>query len=113
MNRWILKFRAADLARLEEIRSGKKMYETRAATEKYRAIREGDSITFTCGKKRLRKEVSKVFYFRSPAAMRRALPLAQVMPDLTTLAEVKERYASYPEYPEKIQKFGLLAFKLR
>ena len=113
MQWWTRKFRSVDRARFNEIRTGEKQYETRAATEKYRAIREGDTITFVCGKKRLEKEIAKVFYFRTPAAMRRGLPLAQVMPDLTTLAEVKARYASYPDYTEKIQKFGLLAFKLR
>lgn len=35
------------------------------------------------------------------------------MPGLKLVTEVKEAYYSYPNYKEKIQKFGILAFRLK
>jgi hypothetical protein len=34
------------------------------------------------------------------------------MPDLSSKEEAKKRYYSYPNYKEKIEQFGLLAFEL-
>ena len=113
MKNWTVKFRVIDRPRFDEVKSGIKKYETRAATKKYQPISEGDTITFVCGKDRFKKGVVKKYHFRSPQAMLKKLPLARIMPDVKTLAEVKKRYAPYPGYQEKIKEFGLFAFELR
>ena len=113
MKNWTVRFRAVDRARFEEVRSGRKKYETRAATVKYEPMTEGDTITFVCGKERFQKVIVRKYHFKTVIGMLRKLPLQRIMPDVKTLADVKARYATYPDYPEKIKKFGLFAFELK
>jgi len=113
MKNWTLRFRVVDKDNFEEIRSGKKSIETRAATVKYGPIKAGDTLTFVCGNKRCKKVIKKKHHFRSPIAMIRKLPLKRIMPDVKNLGEMQARYASYPGYEEKIKKHGLFAFELQ
>ncbi len=89
----IFVFREVDHARFEEVRSGIKTVETRAATEKYRAVQVGDEITFACGDDTFTKKVAKVYLW-------------------PTIEQVRERYASYPDYAEKLKEFGIIGFEL-
>ena len=113
MKNWIFRFRVVDRARFEEVRSGLKEIETRAATVKYKPIAVGDTITFVCGKKRFKKTIAQKHHFKSPEAMLKKLQLKRIMPSIKNLSEMKERYASYPDYEKKIKKFGLFAFVLK
>jgi hypothetical protein len=36
----------------------------------------------------------------------------KIMPSVGSVEEMKKRYASYPDYEEKIVEFGLLGFEL-
>jgi ASC-1-like (ASCH) protein len=45
--------------------------------------------------------------------MLKKIPFKKIMPDLKSVTEVKKAYYSYPNYKEKIQKFGILAFELK
>ena len=56
----ILKFRLVNKDIFEAIVRGKKKIETRAATEKYRKIKVGDTVILKCGKKNLTKKVLRV-----------------------------------------------------
>ncbi len=40
------------------------------------------------------------------------VPLKRVMPDLENIEQVKARYASYPDYDERISKYGIIGFEL-
>jgi putative endonuclease len=111
MKTWTLKFRQVDKARFEEIRSGKKEIETRAATVKYQPIIEGDSIIFTCGKEKFTKEISKKHHFKTVDSMLKKIPLKKIMPDVKTVEEAQKRYVSYPGYKEKIREHGIFAFE--
>ena len=113
MKNWTLRFRQVDEARFEEVRSGLKSIETRAATIKYRPIQKGDTITFVCGKDRFTKEIATVQHFASPEEMVKKLPLQKIMPLVTSVEEMKKRYYSYPGYEEKIKEHGILAFELK
>lgn len=112
MKNWTLRFRQVDKALFEEVRSGFKSIETRAATIKYRSIQKGDTITFVCGKDRFIKQIVGVYHFATPEAMIKKLPLKKIMPLVTSVEEMKKRYYSYPGYEEKIKEHGILAFKL-
>jgi ASC-1-like (ASCH) protein len=114
MKNWTVRFRVVDKARFEEVRSGRKKYETRAATVKYEPMVEGDTVTFTCGKERFKKRIMKKYHFKTAAGMLKKLPLKRIMPDpaIKTLADVRARYATYPDYPQKIKMHGLFAFEL-
>ena len=112
MKNWTLRFRQVDRARFEEVKSGLKSIETRAATIKYQPIQKGDTITFVCGKERFVKEIANVYHFPSPEAMVKKLPLQKIMPLVTSIEEMKKRYYSYPGYEEKIKEHGIFAFEL-
>jgi ASC-1-like (ASCH) protein len=107
-----LVFREVDRARFDEVQSGQKTIETRAATEKYKAIKVGDEITFACGSDTFTKKVAKIYHWPSIEAMLAEVPLSRVMPDLQTIEQVQERYASYPGYEEKIKDLGILGLLL-
>lgn len=104
-------FREEDRPRFEEVKSGIKKIETRAATPKYQKLGVGDEITFTCGEDSFTKTIAKRYHWPSVDAMFAEVPLKNVMPDIDSVEAAKARYASYPGYPEKIKQFGLLGFE--
>lgn len=113
MKTWTLRFRAVDKKNFEELRSGIKSVETRAASVKYQPIEKGDTLTFVCGKDKFSKTITKKFHFKSIDAMFKKIPFKKIMPDLKTKEEAKKRYFSYPNYEEKIKEFGILAFEIK
>ena len=107
-----LVFRAVDRTRFEEVRSGVKVVETRAATPKYRAVNVGDGLTFSCGEDTFTKKVNKVYHWPDIETMLAEVPLKRIMPDLETVEHVRTRYAGYKGYAEEIPKFGIAGFEL-
>jgi len=112
MTRHILEFRPVDKARFYEIKNGLKTIETRAASANNNAIEAGDEIEFVCGEERFLKKVIKKYRWPSIEAMLAEMPLKNIMPGVNTVEQVHERYASYPNYLETIEKFGILGFEL-
>jgi ASC-1-like (ASCH) protein len=113
MKTWTLRFRATDKDNFEELRSGIKAVETRAASIKYQPIEKGDTLIFVCSKDKFSKTITKKTHFKSIDAMLKKIPFRKIMPGLKSVAEVKKAYYSYPNYKEKIQEFGILAFELK
>lgn len=111
MKTWTVRFREVDKARFEEVRSGKKLYETRAATVKYASIQEGDVMKFVCGNESFEKKIGQKFHFKTVDELFEVLPLKKVMPDIDSVEDAKARYATYPDYPAKIKEHGLFAFE--
>ncbi|HMQ02193.1 MAG TPA: hypothetical protein PKD79_03985 [Candidatus Doudnabacteria bacterium] len=91
----------------------KKIYETRAATTKYRHITIGDKLEISCGSEKIIKKVTKVAYFTSIDKLLKAIPLKKIMPDVGTVTKAKQRWYSYPNYKEKIKENGIIAFLLK
>ncbi|TSC78766.1 MAG: hypothetical protein G01um101433_98 [Parcubacteria group bacterium Gr01-1014_33] len=112
MKNWILRIRASDKQIFDDIKSGLKTVETRAATEKYRKIAPGDTLIFTCEKERMRKTVKEVTRFATRDKMCKEIPFKQISPRAATEKEAKEKYDTFPGYQEKIKKFGLVALYL-
>lgn len=108
----VLRFRRADKATFENIRSGVKKVETRAASKKYQRIEIGDEITFVCGGDTFKRRAKKVSYFKDVDDLLRVYSVGEIMPSLDTAEELKESYKSYPGYKEKIKQFGLVAVEL-
>lgn len=97
----------------DEVKAGLKKVETRAGTDKYRKIQEGDTLTFVCGKHKLIKKAKKVIIFKSIPSMLRKYKRTDIMPSTKSLAELEKAYYSYPGYREKIKKFGIVAIELK
>jgi len=104
--------REVDRKFFKAIKDGTKITETRAATEKYRAIKEGDILDFVCGKDHVQKKVVGVKLFRTVEEMAGELGIKQIMPFVNSLEEMKQVYYSFPNYKEKIEEFGLVVFEL-
>jgi len=113
MRTWILRFRTKDLKNFEEVRSGEKRIETRAATPRYQKVEKGDSLIFMCGTKRLTKKVTRVTRFKSVDGMLRMVPMRAIMPSVASTKEMKRTYAGYSGYEDKIKKFGIVAWHLK
>lgn len=108
-----IKFDEADRARFDEVKEGRKKIETRAPNEKYDSIKEGDEIMFKCGDAQpFTKKVTKIYRWPTVETMFSEVSLEEVMPGLLTIEEAKNRYATYRGYTERIEKGGILGFRL-
>lgn len=112
MKTWVLRIRAEDRIVFNQIKSGRKKVETRALGGRFDKVFRGDILLFLCGKSRLKKPVRKVLKFRSIKAMLKEINSQRIWPHLKhpSLKEIEEIYHTYPDYKERIQKHGLVAF---
>ena len=108
----MLRFRAANRDIFDAIRRGTKKVETRAATERYRSIRKGDSVRLVCGTRRFEKEVIRVTFFRSIVALLKRYSPQEIHPAVRSKDELVKIYHGFPGYREKIRKHGLIALEL-
>ena len=108
-----LKFRAVNRDTFEAIRAGKKKIETRAFTIKYKDIKAGDELIFSCGKDKFSKKVKKTAVFKSIADLLKKYKPSQINPKYKTADELIAMYHSFPGYKEKIKKSGLLSMELK
>ena len=111
MAKHILRFRQVDKDIFEDIRNGKKIVETRAATVKFRNIKLGDTVVFICGKDKFDRKVKRAQIFKSIASLLNKYKVKDIMPYLTTKEELEKAYYNYPNYKEKIGRFGLIALE--
>jgi len=113
MGNRILKFRVVDREIFDAIIDGSKKIETRAATPKYRKVRVGDVLTLVCGKKKIKKRVKGVDYFKTISSILKKYKVEDINPKISSIKEAKEMWHSFPGYKEKIKKFGLVAWRLK
>ena len=113
MKTYTLTFRQIDKNNFDELQSGIKSIETRAASPKYQSIKIGDTLTFICGNNKFSRVIKTKRHFKNLDSMFKVIPFKKIMPELDSIEEVKKIYYSYPNYKEKIKKFGILAFELK
>ncbi len=109
----LLRFRAVNKDTFEALKSGSKKVETRAGTVKNTKIKVGDTLKFVCGKNSFEKDVAKVEHFKNIKALLKTYKPKDINPNLRTEGETIDMYYSYPNYREKIKKYGLVAFRLK
>ena len=107
-----MKFRAVNKDIFLDIKSGRKTVETRAASERYNDIKAGDTVVLVCGKERFGKKVKKARIFKTIGALLKAYPLKKIMPELSSEKEWRQELYSYPDYKNKIKKYGIIALEL-
>lgn len=110
---YILRFRAVNRDIFEAIKSGKKKIETRAATERYRKIGQGDKVCLVCGREKFIKQVVAARVSKSIPALLKKYQPSQINPKIKTEAGLRKMCYSFPGYREKIKKLGLIAFELK
>jgi ASC-1-like (ASCH) protein len=113
MAKYVLRIREVDKTFFEVLKSGEKTIETRAATNKYRKIKKGDILKFTCGNEFLEKKVDKVTLFKNIDSLIERLDLKKIMPQVSSVKEAKEIWRSFHNYEEEIKKYGITAFELK
>ena len=106
-----LRFNVEHRESFNNIKDGSKRVETRAATVKYRNIKKGDCITFTCGCAKFSKTVRKATIFRTIASLLKKYKPNDVRPDVRTKKEMIDIWHSFPNYKEKIAMHGLIALE--
>jgi len=94
------------------MKDGTKSIETRAAKPRYMNVKKGDTLVIVCGAARIEKVVKKVAYFKSIAAITKAIPYKKINPAVSSIAELRRVYYSFPGYEEKIKEFGIVAWYL-
>lgn len=67
----------------------------------------------SCGRHKLEKRVAKVEIFKSIRALLDKYSISDINHNFKTEAELRRQYYSFPDYREKIKRFGLIAFELR
>lgn len=112
MKKYALLIRTIDRNIFEAIRSGKKKVETRAAIPRYRNIGRGDIVVFTCGKDKYEKKVKQARVFKSITIMLNKYKVKLIAPGLSSVKELRNMYYSFPNYREKLKKFGIIAWEL-
>lgn len=113
MKTYRLVFREKDKFNFDQLKSGVKSIETRAASVKYKNINIGDGLVFSCGDATFSRNVAKKYWWPSIDMMTKEISFKKVMPEVESVEEMKKVYASYPNYSEKIAEFGLLGFELK
>jgi len=112
MAKHLLRIRAVDRKFFDAIRFDEKTIETRAATDKFRLIKPGDILKFICGKDVLEKKVLKAYHFKNIDGLIKSLEIKKIIPFASSLEEAKKIWFGFPDYKEKIKKYGLVAFEL-
>lgn len=107
----ILRFRAVNKDIFEAIRDGRKEVETRSASPKFHNIKSGDIIKCVCGTDSFKKKVKKAQIFRTIPEMLRKYKIKQIHPFVNSQKELEKVYCSFPNYREKIKKYGLIALE--
>ncbi|MBI4992054.1 MAG: ASCH domain-containing protein [Candidatus Harrisonbacteria bacterium] len=108
-----LKFREVDRDIFEAVKSGRKTVETRAATERYKNIKVGDTLILICGKNKLEKKIKRVKVFKTITALLKKYKAKQINPNVRSGEELEKMYYTFPDYKEKIRKSGLIAMELK
>ena len=106
-------FREIDRPSFDRIKSGDKTIETRAGLPEYNGIKPGDVLKISCGEDVINKKVVEVNHFSSLEELIDKIGLEDIMAAGTTRDEAIARWNSFPGYPERIKKHGIIAWRLK
>lgn len=112
MKKYALVIREVDRAIYNALKSGEKTVETRANSPKYATVNIGDFLVFKCSDDSFKKQIVVVKRFLNIDEMLSCYKVQDVNPALQTRDELISMYNSFPNYNEKIKRFGLIAFEL-
>jgi ASC-1-like (ASCH) protein len=106
-----LVFNKTNKAIFEALKSGEKKIETRASTVKYKNLKMGDTISFSCDGEVFEREIKKTTHFASIEALLKAYTPQDINPKSITKEEITAMFYSFPGYKEKIEKEGIVALE--
>jgi ASC-1-like (ASCH) protein len=94
------------------IKEGKKTIETRAGCPQYLKIDEGDIIEFSCGDDKIFKQVKKILHYKNLEELFAVYQPQDIDPEVSSYSEMRKRYLGFPDYEQRINKYGILVFEL-
>jgi ASC-1-like (ASCH) protein len=106
-----LKFREIDRDIYDAILDGNKKIETRAGTEKFTQLKKGDKVLLICGNDQTEKMIQNVERFESIDHLLSKYEPQDINPKISTREDLIKWYHSFPNYKEKIEKYGLVAME--
>lgn len=106
-------FREVDRDYFEGIKGGKKLIETRAGMPEYNEIMAGDQLNISCGNDTITKTVIEALHFKNIDELLKKIDIEDIMPPGTTREQLIEKLNSFPGYPERIAKHGIIAWRLQ
>lgn len=105
-------FREVDRNHFDRIVSGNKTIEVRAGSPEYNKIKAGDEITISCGKDKITKSIKEVLWFKNTPELLNNINKKEVWTENVTDEQAEDMLNSFPNYPDRIKEYGLLAWKL-
>lgn len=105
-------FDSKDRHNFDALNSGKKSIETRAGSEMYHQIQPDDNIVFVCDKESIYKKVKEVYKFNNLDDLLETISLTDIMPWVKSRSEAREIWLSFPGYKQRIEQYGIIAFKV-
>ena len=75
-------------------------------------IERGDIVVFKCGNDSFERIVKKARKFNNVDKILDHYDVKDINPGVNTVEELKLMYNSYPNYTEKLKKYGIIAFEL-
>lgn len=107
-----LEFREVNRDLFEAIRDGRKKIETRAGGKGYEKIRPGDAVELACGGDSFSRRIAGIKRFPDIVALLSEYDPKEINPACSSAKEIEEIYSSFPGYKERLEKYGLLVFRL-
>lgn len=104
-------FRAGSISIFDAIVDGSKKVETRANSPKFNKLKVGDIVVLSCAKQKEEKKIKKIEVFKSIKDLLKTYKVSDINPDFSTQSELEKMYYSFPNYKEKIEKFGLVSME--
>lgn len=95
----------------DQIAVGLKTVEWRTGPH-FESYKVWDTLVFLSGEKVIEKPIQAVIRYPSVKAYLEQEGLENCLPWVSDLTEAEEAYLSIPGYPEKIEKYGMLAFRI-
>ncbi len=108
-----LSFREVDKPTFDRIERGEKTIETRAGMPEYLKFKVGDVLDISCGENHISKTIEEVLRFDSPEQLLEKFSPDEIMPEGTTKEEAIAKWNSFPNYPERIKHYGIIAWRLK
>jgi ASC-1-like (ASCH) protein len=106
-----LRFREIDRDIFETILSGDKKAEIRAASPKFANLKKGDKILLVCVDDQAEKTIKTIEHFKSIDQLLLKYQPQDINPKISTREELIKMYHNFPDYEEKIKKYGLMAME--
>ena len=78
----------------------------------YLDLSSGDNLIISCGADTITKTILEAHHFKNIDELLQKISLDDIMQQGTTREQAIEKWNSFPGYPERIAKYGIIAWKL-